>query len=134
MLLLGCGSYGFAIDSKWHNSCCDEHDKCYSTCLKTRTECDTAFQTCMQSKCKAVGGKKEKEECSSQASMFHSATSMLGCDAFQSSQEEACSCSLAEKAKKYAQKIVEGVQEGVETVAGKIDQALGDESVNQKDL
>ena len=58
----GCGSYGFKIHSKWHESCCDVHDKCYGTCNETRDECDKAFKKCMWKQCKRFDQKKRKKE------------------------------------------------------------------------
>lgn len=115
----GCGSMGFALDSKHHLDCCNEHDICYDTCFKTKDECDTAFRKCMQDKCVTLHKKEKKRgvhknkrvanaqrkdrasnaddngavaECESQAQMFFFGTRSLGCAAYQQSQKNACKC------------------------------------------
>lgn len=91
----GCGSYGFKVYSRWHDQCCDAHDKCYGTCGRKRDTCDRHFQACMASQCSAFDRRREREDCEGQASMFFSATRTLGCQAFLDSQEEACICQPA---------------------------------------
>lgn len=102
----GCGSYGFRIRSPWHEPCCDEHDKCYSTCGRRRERCDADFQACMKQSCARLLPSKPTQrdhkahsECEGQANLFSIATTSMGCGAFQDSQREACHCTPLQKAK-----------------------------------
>lgn len=91
----GCGSYGFQVPSKWHTPCCNQHDICFGTCNRSRSECDNAFLKCMKSQCtdkSQTGSKQAKQECLNEANMFYGATRALGCSAYQSSQKDACTC------------------------------------------
>jgi hypothetical protein len=65
----GCGTAGFRIHSRWHETCCDAHDQCYSTCNKARDTCDTGFQKCMNKQCKRFAKPhqaKERKDCESE--------------------------------------------------------------------
>ncbi len=62
---LACGAAG----SDWvvpdspggfdYTRCCEEHDKCYADCNKTKEQCDEEFRECMYRRCRYQhGGKK----------------------------------------------------------------------------
>jgi len=88
----GCGSYGLSVKSEFgFTPCCDEHDKCYGTCGKTRKACDDAFLACMNQRCQRVPA-KQQNACQSEASLFSLSTVALGCNAFINSQREGCEC------------------------------------------
>ena len=109
----GCGSYGLKIHSLWHTPCCDEHDKCYSTCGKSRNDCDSEFKKCMFRQCKkydAKKAKKQRDDCEGQAQMFFTGTRSLGCQAYLDSQKEACVCSVKDAVKKVAGKVADAAK------------------------
>jgi hypothetical protein len=57
----------------------------------TRQTCDEQFLRCLQDVCRKVK-KSARSECMSSASLYHSGTTLLGCNAYLASQREACTC------------------------------------------
>ncbi|CAF0748476.1 unnamed protein product [Adineta steineri] len=54
----GCGPMGINIDTVLRGldrqsfiPCCVQHDLCYRTCNRTRSQCDCAFYRCFQQSC-----------------------------------------------------------------------------------
>ena len=85
----GCGTQGMNIDVSHFpgmERCCNEHDRCYDLCGKTRIECDAAFAKCLKKVCKS------DHNCGNQASLLSMGVEMFGCPAYQKSQEKACIC------------------------------------------
>lgn len=90
----GCGSYGVSVDAPFGaNSCCTNHDYCYSNCSTTKDSCDTSFHTCLDTQCTAINGTAERDACRVQADLFYTAVMGLGCPAYTSAQDTACECS-----------------------------------------
>ena len=53
----GCGAYGFKLflsHLKELESCCNDHDTCYSTCNKDKKQCDVTFDKCLREYCKSI--------------------------------------------------------------------------------
>ncbi len=112
---LVCSSFSLSLSVL---SLFPSHDKCYDRCGVTRSSCDSNFQRCMSSQCSVFSqrgsrGRKEFDDCSEQARTFNTAARLLGCEAFQGSQREACECTFIQSAKA---KLAEGKDavEGVE--------------------
>ncbi len=63
-----------------------------------------------------VAGKKEFDDCSEQARTFNTAARLLGCEAFQGSQREACECT-------FIQSVKAKLAEGKDAVEGAIEDA-----------
>jgi hypothetical protein len=71
--------------------------QCYANCGEAvYSECESAFKKCLAAACKrryptatTEGGK----QCRSTAALFHTATSIGGCQYYQESQRDACDCS-----------------------------------------
>lgn len=88
----GCGTGGFFVaDDFGFDACCVKHDLCYDTCGSLRHECDKSFQRCMNNICKQQKA-SVRDRCSSQASLFALGGTAFGCDAFLTSQANACEC------------------------------------------
>ena len=92
----GCGSYGVSISAPFGaNTCCFNHDYCYSNCSTTKTNCDSTFDTCLTAQCGSLNSTAERDTCKAQADLFYGAVMDLGCPAYDSAQDAACECSLS---------------------------------------
>ncbi|RWS18551.1 phospholipase A2 group XII-like protein, partial [Leptotrombidium deliense] len=83
----GCGTAGFSdpdgrIVGKGALLCCNKHDICYSTCSKSKEDCDSEFMNCLD-KNSGVSWLKGLAE---------KALSSKGCEAYKASQAEYCTC------------------------------------------
>ncbi|EFC37002.1 predicted protein [Naegleria gruberi] len=90
----GCGPSGefnHISDKIGFTNCCNEHDICYTDCSKSKEQCDSEFTECLNGHCKTKK-KKEKDECSTTATMFSWGVNAFGCDAYTKSIQEACEC------------------------------------------
>ena len=77
----GCGSRDLPVRLAKHGDfkpCCDEHDICYATCGRSKSECDEAFHVCMSAHCHAEylpRGKRRAthlQRCLGEASLYYS--------------------------------------------------------------
>ncbi|XDB51189.1 PREDICTED: group XIIA secretory phospholipase A2 isoform X1 [Capra hircus] len=54
----GCGSPLFGVHLNIGipslTKCCNQHDRCYETCGKSKNDCDEAFQSCLSKICRDV--------------------------------------------------------------------------------
>ncbi|XP_077544771.1 group XIIA secretory phospholipase A2-like [Haemaphysalis longicornis] len=94
----GCGTEGFrlpasALPHPDFETCCNEHDLCYDTCLADKARCDSDFEQCMSHVCDTkVTKAAARESCASTANLFLTMTRNLGCEPFLQSQRSACTC------------------------------------------
>ena len=90
----GCGSYGISVSAPFGaNSCCSNHDYCYSNCSTVKTACDSNFDSCLTSQCGTLDSSLDQDACKVQARLFYEAVMGLGCPAYTSAQDSACECS-----------------------------------------
>ena len=72
--------------------CCASHDYCYSNCSTTKAACDSQFDACMKAVC-SNETQPEQDACDVEADAFYTAVMDLGCDAYESAQDQGCECS-----------------------------------------
>jgi hypothetical protein len=81
--------------------CCNEQDRCYNTCGRTKEECDDKFGGCAEAMCKDMFGedqpegsdaKKEFDECTKKGNTFRSLSKIMGCTMYLEGQADGCSC------------------------------------------
>ena len=85
---------------------CNEHDVCYGTCGRDKSDCDTAFLRGMLAACQDLAlGPALRDDgqlttgttvttCLSYAYAYYSVVSLKGQDAFDTAQEQGCECCL----------------------------------------
>jgi len=91
----GCGpqSIPFTAPSISFEECCNAHDLCYADCSKTKRRCDDEFYTCTFCSCEdEYGGGIDATICEELACLYYQAVDEFGCDAYETSQENACMC------------------------------------------
>ena len=72
--------------------CCDNHDFCYGTCGKIKSDCDRKLGDCMRKKCdEALGfAYHEKALCYKMANAYEWAVKTFGEEAFEAGQDSGC--------------------------------------------
>lgn len=77
--------------------CCNQHDICYSTCSRTKRDCDDTFYTCMKEVCSTNYNKwyeaPVKAACYAGAATYHTGVAVGGDSAFKKRTEKHCTCS-----------------------------------------
>lgn len=68
--------------------CCNEHDKCYDTCNRSKEFCDVAFQNCLNKICQS-GYSLIDLACKK---ILPFLVAIAGCSEYKSAQEKACVC------------------------------------------
>ena len=72
-------------------SCCDQHDKCYERCDKTKTSCDNAFHSCMINACENQNKSKWIEIlCKVDADALYLTVKLFGSGAYNRAQKQFC--------------------------------------------
>lgn len=90
----GCGKPGLKVNIDFpFESCCHQHDVCYSSCTKHKNSCDFEFINCMNSTCNMVA---PNDECRHAAVNLFDDTVTLAqesaCTSYLGAQKQACSC------------------------------------------
>ncbi|TDH69698.1 hypothetical protein CCR75_001297 [Bremia lactucae] len=95
----GCGTSGMSVaTAQEYQECCDWHDACYSTCGMPKANCEKRLHKCFKAKCSALQDATKQEECTTTAKIFYISANMMGCQAYQDAQKEACECVPIDKA------------------------------------
>lgn len=70
---------------------CDFHDICYETCGKPKAFCDRRFRELMDQACKkTLGSGRLFRTCISASTVYYTAVSKGGAEAYNEAQKEAC--------------------------------------------
>jgi len=91
----GCGPASIPVKAPSFSflDCCNQHDLCYSDCSSTKKKCDDDFYSCMFCGCSEEYDNFVSETlCEELACTYYQAVDELGCDAYETSQENACIC------------------------------------------
>lgn len=72
--------------------CCDAHDYCYDTCSSGKSNCDTAFKSCLLEVCGA-GNDVKSLYCKATADLFYDIVKDIGCSSYIDAQKNTCLCS-----------------------------------------
>lgn len=101
----GCGSplFGFQFDVGIPSMtrCCNEHDRCYDSCGREKSDCDEQFQLCLENICQnlqmTLGLSQSVQACESAVTVLFDTVMHLGCKPYLDSQRSACICHYEEK-------------------------------------
>lgn len=101
----GCGSPLFGVHLNIGipslTKCCNQHDRCYETCGKSKNDCDEAFQSCLSKICrdvqKTLGLAQHVQACETTVELLFDSVIHLGCKPYLDSQRAACRCRYEEK-------------------------------------
>ncbi|XP_038167354.1 group XIIA secretory phospholipase A2 isoform X1 [Arvicola amphibius] len=101
----GCGSPLFGVHLNVGipslTKCCNQHDKCYETCGKSKNDCDEEFQYCLSKICRGVqktlGLAQNVQACETAVELLFDSVIHLGCKPYLDSQRAACWCRYEEK-------------------------------------
>jgi hypothetical protein len=83
----GCGISGLGVqgfdfepkyDSDFH-ACCNDHDRCYNTCGKSKDKCDGRFHVCMQNWCEAMFGEGIQRDMNDKKNVAATKSSLQSC-------------------------------------------------------
>lgn len=81
--------------------CCNQHDRCYETCGKSKNDCDEEFQYCLSKICrdvqKTLGLAQNVQACETTVELLFDSVIHLGCKPYLDSQRAACWCRYEEK-------------------------------------
>ncbi|KAB1282476.1 Group XIIA secretory phospholipase A2, partial [Camelus dromedarius] len=81
--------------------CCNQHDRCYETCGKSKNDCDEEFQSCLSKICrdvqKTLGLAQHVQACETTVELLFDSVIHLGCKPYLDSQRAACRCRYEEK-------------------------------------
>jgi hypothetical protein len=97
----GCGST-FTIDGALQVlgegviiPCCNAHDDCYETCGKTQSDCDNAFQSCLNQACSQLSGNgfswwisAQRAACQRDGEILFNIVNAFGSTAYNSAQSD----------------------------------------------
>uniref|UniRef100_A0AAA9TSQ4 Group XIIA secretory phospholipase A2 n=2 Tax=Bos TaxID=9903 RepID=A0AAA9TSQ4_BOVIN len=94
----GCGSPLFGVHLNIGipslTKCCNQHDRCYETCGKSKNDCDEAFQSCLSKICrdvqKTLGLAQHVQACETTVELLFDSVIHLGCKPYLDSQRAAC--------------------------------------------
>ena len=96
----GCGTDGgFPVPDSYFGlvnftPCCNDHDRCYGTCGSNRADCDSELSDCMKNACDNYFTLPitwhERAACRVTASVYWGTLRVLGGEAYESAQDEAC--------------------------------------------
>ncbi|EHH26118.1 group XIIA secretory phospholipase A2 [Macaca nemestrina] len=101
----GCGSPLFGVHLNIGipslTKCCNQHDRCYETCGKSKNDCDEEFQYCLSKICrdvqKTLGLTQHVQACETTVELLFDSVIHLGCKPYLDSQRAACRCHYEEK-------------------------------------
>uniref|UniRef100_I3M9K3 Group XIIA secretory phospholipase A2 n=1 Tax=Ictidomys tridecemlineatus TaxID=43179 RepID=I3M9K3_ICTTR len=101
----GCGSPLFGVHLNIGipslTKCCNQHDRCYETCGKSKNDCDEEFQYCLSKICrdvqKTLGLTQHVQACETTVELLFDSVIHLGCKPYLDSQRAACWCRYEEK-------------------------------------
>uniref|UniRef100_A0A8C3YF22 Group XIIA secretory phospholipase A2 n=1 Tax=Catagonus wagneri TaxID=51154 RepID=A0A8C3YF22_9CETA len=101
----GCGSPLFGVHLNIGipslTRCCNQHDRCYETCGKSKNDCDEEFQYCLSKICrdvqKTLGLAQHIQACETTVELLFDSVIHLGCKPYLDSQRAACRCRYEEK-------------------------------------
>ncbi|ERE90151.1 group XIIB secretory phospholipase A2-like protein [Cricetulus griseus] len=101
----GCGSPLFGVHLNIGipslTKCCNQHDRCYETCGKSKNDCDEEFQYCLSKICrdvqKTLGLSQNVQACETTVELLFDSVIHLGCKPYLDSQRAACWCRYEEK-------------------------------------
>ncbi|XP_006727261.1 group XIIA secretory phospholipase A2 [Neomonachus schauinslandi] len=101
----GCGSPLFGVHLNIGipslTKCCNQHDRCYETCGKSKNDCDEEFQYCLSKICrdvqKTLGLAQHVQACETTVELLFDSVIHLGCKPYLDSQGAACRCRYEEK-------------------------------------
>ncbi|XP_008570202.1 PREDICTED: group XIIA secretory phospholipase A2 [Galeopterus variegatus] len=101
----GCGSPLFGVHLNIGipslTKCCNQHDRCYETCGKSKNDCDEEFQHCLSKICrdvqKTLGLTQHVQACETTVELLFDSVIHLGCKPYLDSQRAACWCRYEEK-------------------------------------
>ncbi|XP_012583188.1 PREDICTED: group XIIA secretory phospholipase A2 [Condylura cristata] len=101
----GCGSPLFGVHLNIGipslTKCCNQHDRCYETCGKSKSDCDEGFQYCLAKICrdvqKTLGLAQHVQACETTVELLFDSVIHLGCKPYLDSQRAACRCRYEEK-------------------------------------
>lgn len=95
----GCGpggKLGDLVPEGHFGGCCDTHDRCYSTCSRSRLSCDDSFHSCMKGVCgdKFSGWRNipKRVICTGKALIYYRAVRKFGLIPFLSATKKHCKC------------------------------------------
>ncbi|XP_055972860.1 group XIIA secretory phospholipase A2 [Sorex fumeus] len=96
----GCGSPLFGVQLNIGipslTRCCNQHDLCYETCGKAKSDCDEEFQFCLARICRdaqrTLGLAQHVQACESTVELLLDSVLHLGCRPYLDSQRAACWC------------------------------------------
>ncbi|KAF3823474.1 hypothetical protein GH733_010910 [Mirounga leonina] len=81
--------------------CCNQQDRCYETCGKSKNDCDEEFQYCLSKICRNVqktrGLAQRVQACETTVELLFDSVIHLGCKPYLDSQGDACRCRYEEK-------------------------------------
>uniref|UniRef100_A0A2K6PGK9 Group XIIA secretory phospholipase A2 n=1 Tax=Rhinopithecus roxellana TaxID=61622 RepID=A0A2K6PGK9_RHIRO len=94
----GCGSPLFGVHLNIGipslTKCCNQHDRCYETCGKSKNDCDEEFQYCLSKICrdvqKTLGLTQHVQACETTVELLFDSVIHLGCKPYLDSQRAAC--------------------------------------------
>ncbi|XP_041492690.1 group XIIA secretory phospholipase A2-like, partial [Microtus oregoni] len=101
----GCGSPLFGVHLNIGipslTKFCNQHDRCYETCGKSKKDCDEEFQYCLSKICwdlqKALGLAQNVQACETTVELLFDSVIHLGCKPYLVGQRAACWCRYEEK-------------------------------------
>ena len=91
----GCGTKdGIRVPERFgainFRDCCNNHDRCYSSCGQTQTNCDKALGDCIRSKCRGIPLASIASQCRAVADTYEFAVSHGGTGAYEDAQDKHC--------------------------------------------
>lgn len=96
----GCGSdySSYVVPNHYHladfTSACNNHDICYSTCNKTKADCDLNFFNDLKKACNAAypAGSSVHDDCINRAQYYYQAVDDYASGPYNDSQRQVCKC------------------------------------------
>lgn len=90
----GCGVKGLSFDTNQFpgfTEICNEHDRCYGKCWRSKEQCDQEFSRGMTEYCESQP-RHLQQGCKGIASLYATGVVALGCSFYLAGQKNGCKC------------------------------------------
>ena len=105
----GCGPPGIAVHEPFGlTRCCDDHDRCYSTCGRSFQDCEKSFSSCLVDRCTNTNitehaANLTPELCIELATNLTAVSGALGAPFWEKTQQTDCDCPVTDVKSLYIQ-------------------------------